>query len=268
MFGWRRLSRAGLALCAGILLWSPAPAAGEGYFRVVYDVTATVENGYRTDFGYGVYIEYDGVRLLVDTGTDPEVLAHNLKAAGVDPRDLHAVVLTHNHPDHAGGLPYIRRVAPQVPLYGPPDQDFGSAPVLRVEDSRQFSANVLAIRTHTDRPTVGISDELSVVIRTARGPYLITACSHTGLLAIVDKARQVSGEDVYFYTGGARLKLRPEADTEEVARGLQARRVTHVSPGHCNVDHRVASVWGSRFGEGFVASRIGAKVTLTAPAVR
>ena len=47
----------------------------------------------------------DGRRLLFDTGASGAVLLHNLESAGVDIGTIDAVVLSHSHPDHTGGLP-------------------------------------------------------------------------------------------------------------------------------------------------------------------
>lgn len=54
--------------------------------------------------GNAVLVETAGSRILVDAGFAPRVLKHRLSAAGVHPESIEAVVVTHEHTDHAKGV--------------------------------------------------------------------------------------------------------------------------------------------------------------------
>lgn len=48
--------------------------------------------------------------LLFDTGVSPNGLADNMERLGIDADDIEAVVLSHGHFDHAGGIPGLARL--------------------------------------------------------------------------------------------------------------------------------------------------------------
>src|SRR6202012_4962535 len=72
-------------------------------------LTGAFRPGRRTSVN--CYLIYSAGRLaLIETGSGDYLmptagkLQQNLKAAGVDPADIEAVILTHMHPDHSAGL--------------------------------------------------------------------------------------------------------------------------------------------------------------------
>lgn len=61
------------------------------------------------EWGFAALLEVDGKRLLVDTGARPETVLRNSEELGIDLSTVTDVVLTHNHLDHTGGLPTLRK---------------------------------------------------------------------------------------------------------------------------------------------------------------
>ncbi len=54
--------------------------------------------------GNSVYVELDGVRLLIDAGISASRIVKALRTSGVQPQDIDAVLITHDHIDHVRGL--------------------------------------------------------------------------------------------------------------------------------------------------------------------
>lgn len=54
--------------------------------------------------GNSVYVELDGVRLLIDAGISASRIVKALRTSGVQPQDIDAVLITHEHIDHVRGL--------------------------------------------------------------------------------------------------------------------------------------------------------------------
>ena len=57
--------------------------------------------------GLSLWLESGGAVLLVDTGPDPGVLTRNAARLGLDLGRVEAVLLSHGHYDHTGGLPAV-----------------------------------------------------------------------------------------------------------------------------------------------------------------
>lgn len=85
-------------------------------------ITVLVENtafgrGVRGEHGLAFWIEADSQRVLFDTGQTPDVLVHNAEELGIDLAEVDAVVISHGHYDHTGGLEEILRRAPGAHLF-------------------------------------------------------------------------------------------------------------------------------------------------------
>lgn len=78
----------------------------------------------RKDWGFSVFIEYGGKRILFDTGNNAAIFAQNVGAKGVDLTKLDFVVVSHRHGDHTSGLNHLLTVNPGVTIYAP-QENFG-----------------------------------------------------------------------------------------------------------------------------------------------
>ena len=63
--------------------------------------------------GNATFLKTDRVRLLIDAGMSRKEIAKRLELIGEDPDGIDAVLITHEHTDHAGGL---RMLVKELPL--------------------------------------------------------------------------------------------------------------------------------------------------------
>jgi len=90
-------------------------------------ITCVIENSVKQgtpfwgEHGLSFRIEVDDACALFDTGNSEAVLLHNLGLLGRCPRNASAVILSHAHHDHTGGLPAVLSQKPGLPLYANPD---------------------------------------------------------------------------------------------------------------------------------------------------
>lgn len=73
----------------------------------------------RKDWGYSAFIEYNGKRILFDTGNSAEIFKHNVEVAGADLAKLDFAVVSHRHGDHTAGLNHLLNINPNVKIYTP-----------------------------------------------------------------------------------------------------------------------------------------------------
>ncbi len=99
-------------------------------------ITCLIDNAVRArstlwgEHGLSFLIELQGRRVLFDTGASGTVLRHNVREVNVAPDSLAALVLSHAHYDHTGGLGALLKLRPGLPLYAHSD-------LLRERFSRQ-----------------------------------------------------------------------------------------------------------------------------------
>jgi len=77
--------------------------------------------GFVSEHGLAFLIETPDGLVLFDTGGSGRALLHNLSLLGQKPEDVSAVVLSHAHRDHTGGLPALLERVPRIPIYAHPD---------------------------------------------------------------------------------------------------------------------------------------------------
>lgn len=90
-------------------------------------ITCVVENTAQPssplwgEHGVSFWIETGGGSVLFDTGQTSAVLLHNLALLGKHLSDIEALVLSHAHNDHTGGLSSVLAERAGIPLYANPD---------------------------------------------------------------------------------------------------------------------------------------------------
>jgi 7,8-dihydropterin-6-yl-methyl-4-(beta-D-ribofuranosyl)aminobenzene 5'-phosphate synthase len=297
-----KLYRASLtSLCLLLLVTATAAAAEPGLERitVLYDAFGK-SAGMEKDWGYSALIEYGGRRILFDTGDNPDILARNARAKGVDLSRLDFVVLSHRHSDHMGGMEFLLRVNPKVTIYAPkesfgvygsslpgsfyrrdaslpaeqryydgtpPDvMKFGSAwpraHIQLVDDTTQIAPGIHLISLVSDKPGTLELRELSLAIETPDGIVLIVGCSHPGIENIVRTAASFNSH-IRLIAGGMHLVTATDADIEKVVTSLHDTwKVESVAPGHCTGEPAFAALRRA-FGERYLYAGLGAQISLT-----
>jgi 7,8-dihydropterin-6-yl-methyl-4-(beta-D-ribofuranosyl)aminobenzene 5'-phosphate synthase len=255
-----------IALCSGVGgPGAEAPSPPPVRLTVLYD-NWVGEEGTEADWGFAVLVERGDATVLFDTGTRPEVLRHNVQALRIDLGKVDAVVLSHDHGDHTGGLLSVLEEVSSVPVYAP--SSFAPSFADAVEQAGATAvidgeARTVAPGIRTTGTFAGDIPEQGLVVDTADGLLLITGCAHPGIVEMTRGVRERLGAPVHTVVGGFHLIRNSPEEVVEVMHGLEALGVHAAGPSHCT-GKPATDQFREHFGERFVALGTGRRVEIRA----
>jgi 7,8-dihydropterin-6-yl-methyl-4-(beta-D-ribofuranosyl)aminobenzene 5'-phosphate synthase len=254
----------------------------------------------KKDWGFSAFIEYGGKRILVDTGNNADIFAHNVKAKGIDLTRLDFAVITHRHGDHTTGLNYLTSINQKVKLYAP-KENFGvfgaelPGTFLKPNDSlppemRYFDGKVPEkMRFGTPWPqgnfewvtkTTEIAPgfhlillkgswgvdldvmEISLAIDTPDGIVLVVGCGHPTIEKIVEAAKATISKPIHLVVGGTHLLPAKDDEIIRIATALREEwRVEFIAPAHCTGEAGFAA-FKQIFGDRYVYAGLGTTIAL------
>lgn len=217
------------------------------------------------EHGLSFWIEYGDKRILFDTGQS-NILVRNAKTLGIDLSEVDAIVITHGHYDHTGGLSYILDIAPNATVYLHPE-------AIEPKYSRKTSGtnsigmpylSKKAVQKHhviwTATPALifpGMSvtgqvsrinnfedvggnffvdenckkpdellDDQTLFIETAKGLVVVLGCAHSGVVNILEYISNITGRSKIYAVIGGMHLL--NASNERIERTITAFREYNV----------------------------------------
>ena len=193
--------------------------------------------------GFSVLVENNGERTLFDTGARGRYLMHNLDYHEVKADSIDRIVISHNHSGNMNGLRRFlsNRTEPVdifvnsdfqslKRLFGRPffSEELASKAIIHVmEGTTKFNDNLTAIG-----PFGGL-EEYSLVLSTIKGPVVISSCCHCGMGCILEKAREVTGQDPYELIGGIHVRKPNQAIIDPMADVIRSFGSPHMHLNHC-----------------------------------
>jgi 7,8-dihydropterin-6-yl-methyl-4-(beta-D-ribofuranosyl)aminobenzene 5'-phosphate synthase len=219
-----------------------------------------VDPALTTRWGFGSVVIAPSSTILFDTGSDADVLISNMGKLGLRPGDIHKVVISHAHMDHLGGLAGFLRQNPNVTVYLPssfPDSVRRDISAAGAEYQDVDGPLELAEGIHATGGLNGGLTEQALVVDTLDGLIILTGCAHPGIVAIVQRVKEIiPGRPIALVMGGFHLVSASAAEIDWIIRDFQELGVERVAPSHCSGD-RARELLARRYGKDYIEGGAG-----------
>ena len=276
----------------------PKPVPALATVTILYDAFGGGP-GLTRDWGFAALIEYQGKRILFDTGNNAAIFADNVRRLHVDLTHLDFVIVSHRHSDHTAGLSVVLRANPHVPIYAPgegfgifgasvpgtfyrplptlpdsmryfdgvtPDEIHAGtlwpdAHITLVDSSRTIAPGISLVALVSDASGTRELRELSLVLSTPAGDILVVGCSHPGIERIL-AARAGPDTPVRVLFGGLHLVAAPDSVLIPLSQRLHRQwQIIQIAPGHCTGEPAFA-VLQEAFGRDYLYAGLGRRIAI------
>lgn len=232
--------------------------------KVIFDKGALNKNLHT---GWGVSFLVDD-KILFDTGEKGEWLFKNMHSLGVDINKIEAVIISHDHWDHWGGLWDLLQRKKGMPVYICPNfsREFKDkavklgASLIEAERLTQILPGIFSTGEIAGAYHDKYMAEQAAVLKTKNGLTVITGCAHPGILKMVEKAKaKFSAEPIYLVLGGFHLMESDKRAIEIVADNFKKMGIIKAGPTHCSGE-AAEGLFKKYYAENFVSIKTGQEI--------
>jgi 7,8-dihydropterin-6-yl-methyl-4-(beta-D-ribofuranosyl)aminobenzene 5'-phosphate synthase len=242
---------------------TPTEAAEKLNLTILYDNNQYDER-LETAWGFSCLVEGLEKTILFDTGGDSAMLLRNMRKLGIDPQIVEAIVISHIHYDHLGGLAGFLEENNDVTVYLPeclPESIKDTVRVSGAELVEVREPTKVCERAYSTGELGDLIKEQALVIETDEGLVVITGCAHPGIVNVVREAKKQLKSDVHLVVGGFHLCWMNILQVRGIVDGVSKEGVEMVAPCHCSGD-LARSTFEKAYGENFILVGVGRRLEI------
>lgn len=235
-------------------------------------ITVVVENlayatGLKAEHGLCFLVEDQGERILFDTGQS-DLFLHNAARLGIDMGTVTALVMSHGHYDHSGGLGAFCAANARAPIYvgpgfftpkkGKGDRDIGAvlpagkeSRFVEIRGQKEIGSGLFVVGgipvldeadTHfsglyVERDGRFVEDRMEeeqFLCKVEQGSLaVVSGCNHRGVTNAAAAAKARFGLPIRLLLGGFHLKDSDDAAAAAILAALAGHGVERLGACHC-----------------------------------
>ncbi|MDD3977770.1 MAG: MBL fold metallo-hydrolase [Methanomicrobium sp.] len=175
------------------------------------------------DFGFACFIKEAGI--LFDTGAKEDVLRKNMSLLGINPDEIKAVFLSHDHWDHNGGAGILKGLSSSIKSYALESFSDETLDLLSKNTDLNIVSGWEEIMSgfFSTGPLGDDIIEQSLAIKKDSGFVVIAGCSHPHIKNILSFVRERG--DVSGLIGGLH-----DVSDEDIK---SLSKIPYLAPSHC-----------------------------------
>jgi 7,8-dihydropterin-6-yl-methyl-4-(beta-D-ribofuranosyl)aminobenzene 5'-phosphate synthase len=233
------------------------------------------------DFGHGVsyLIRTDSTTVLMDLGNNPAEAAHlpalqNMQTLGIPWEEIEAVVITHPHPDHMGGIKAWQEDTlsfgdftadlSETPIYVPTSLIYPGAVLIQSAEPTLVGKDIgtTGVLSYPEVFPLSLFHpkgyEQGLVIHVAgQGLVMITGCGHPTMEKLVRRAEELYGEQVVGVVGGLHYEKKSTKDVQPHIEFLAPRHPKLIALSPHDSSPQALAAFQSAFSEAYQFIRVG-----------
>ncbi len=229
---------------------------------ILYDNT-TEDSRLTVEWGFAALVEYSGHTVLFDTGLDGPSLLGNMEVLGVAPESIEAIVLSHEHGDHTGGLQDLLATGIHPQIYIP------AAMAGKVTQAQREQYTIIEVSDPVEIvPGMFSTGEISgsvpeqgLVVKTTEGIVVITGCAHPGIVKMVERSSEIVDGEIALVVGGFHLGNHNSGQIDSIIADFRSMGVKQVTPTHCTGEEQIAQI-AEAYGEDYIPGGAGQVIVI------